>query len=342
MADNIPATKQALDEAKDLAEEIIKNIELGEISLERCALKTVRLARLRNDFSSEEMFRLEVDGYSKHAGGISPEDWARALRARRDFSREDPKTKEISTLIFVESIGALESTIETQKLALESARDGNVSITSANPHQFVRANSGNVYERNNIKKSIGIATTRLSSRRSLIYDFAMSQYYELKFSGIVDDLFSRIRERVDRNIGEIIPSSVKRFSAIYDNMRSDNPEDLSNAVHSCRRILQDLADILFPATEDKVVEANGKQRRVKLGPDNYINRLVAYVEQNSDSERFEEIVGSHISFLGERLDSVFKAAQKGSHATIINKSEADRYITYTYMLVGDLLSIRQV
>ena len=123
-------------------------------------------------------------------------------------------------------------------------------------------------------------------------------------------------------------------------MRSDNPEDWSNAVHSCRRILQDLADQLFPAQDDRLVESGGKSKTIKMGPDQYINRLMAYAEDNSESERFQDIVGSHLRFLGERLDSIFKAAQKGSHSTIIDKREADRYIAYTYMVVGDILTLR--
>ncbi len=57
------------------------------------------------------------------------------------------------------------------------------------------------------------------------------------------------------------------------------------------------------------------------------------------SKRFEEIVGSQMKYLGERLDAIFKAAQKGSHDIITSGQEADRYVIYTYLIVGDLLSL---
>jgi hypothetical protein len=38
---------------------------------------------------------------------------------------------------------------------------------------------------------------------------------------------------------------------------------------------------------------------------------------------------------------VFRAAQKGSHA-VVGREEANRYVVYTYMLVGDLLSLHDV
>jgi hypothetical protein len=78
---------------------------------------------------------------------------------------------------------------------------------------------------------------------------------------------------------------------------------------------------------------------VNLGKTNYVNRIVAFVEDHADSERFCEVVGSHISFLGNRLDGIVQAANKGSHDTIVSQEEADRYVVYTYLLIGDILSL---
>lgn len=339
MANSIPASKQVLQEAQELAGDIVKNIELSEISLEKCALKAARLARITNDFEMEKLFQFEVSGYLHRPDGVGPEDWKRAGLAERHYQKKDTKTQETKTYMFLESIGQLEETLEVQKISLEAAKDPNVSISSANPNQYV-SQFGNGIERNNIRQNITNISQRIASRRAIIYQYATKIYYEIKFSGIADDVFARIRERADSRIGEVIPDSIKKFSAIYDNMRSDNPEDWSNAVHSCRRILQDLADQLFPAQADRIVESVGKSKTIKMGPDQYINRLMAYAEDNSESERFQDIVGSHLRFLGERLDSIFKAAQKGSHSTIIDKREADRYIAYTYMVVGDILTLR--
>lgn len=73
---------------------------------------------------------------------------------------------------------------------------------------------------------------------------------------------------------------------------------------------------------------------------NYINRLICFVEDNSKSERFNELVGSHLEFIGNRLDSIYHAASKGSHTDITSREEADRCVVYTYMIVGDILSLR--
>ena len=47
-----------------------------------------------------------------------------------------------------------------------------------------------------------------------------------------------------------------------------------------------------------------------------------------------------MKYLGERLDSIFQASQKGSHDMISSQNEADRYVIYTYLVIGDILKLK--
>ena len=49
-------------------------------------------------------------------------------------------------------------------------------------------------------------------------------------------------------------------------------------------------------------------------------------------------MGSHLSFIGNRLDSVFSGAQKGSHSTL-GQDEAKRIVIFSYLVVGDILQL---
>jgi hypothetical protein len=131
-----------------------------------------------------------------------------------------------------------------------------------------------------------------------------------------------------------IPSAVQQFDSAHSNLLSENPEDWANAVHSCRRVLENLADAIFPATEDR--EKSGKV--IKLGPKHYKNRLLCYVEDHSSSSSFTGVVGSTLAFLEDRLTALLDAANKGTHAAV-TRAEADRYVIYTYLIIGDLLSL---
>jgi len=167
-----------------------------------------------------------------------------------------------------------------------------------------------------------------------------SRHYELKYSGIADEVFTRIRARVDACIGKYVPGTIKKFASVHDSLRSMNPEDWSNAAHSCRRILKELVDKLFsPQSEVRAKQVGNKTLPINLGEEQYINRLIAFVEEKSSSRRFQEIVGSYLDYLGNRLDGICQGAHKGTHSTSIKKEEADRIVIYTYMILGDILSL---
>lgn len=329
----IPPTPDALDEALELASEIMGDIELGSAPLAAVALKASRLARLVNDFDHQTLFKYEAGGYPSAPNKVPPDVWRLAVLAGRTYTQ--PGAAKEKTLVYLASVDRLAEEMATGKLALGVAGDRDVSISSSNPYQTVITPPGNFMERFTLRNNIDTATARLASRRALIHDYATRHYYGLKFAGAAQDVFATVRARVDDSIGRVVPSATQKFAAVHDNLRSENPEDWSNAVHSCRRILQDLADSLFPPT-DEVRSSGGKE--IKLGKSHVINRLVCYAEDHSSSTRFNDLVGSHLKFLGDRLDAVFHAAQKGSHANV-SRDEANRYVVYTYLIVGDILSL---
>lgn len=301
-----------------LCEEVLQNIELNEIPLDSIILKASRIARLLGDSDNQQILQFEASGYPKTSTGVSSETMRLADLAGRVSLAKDDISDEFKKTCFTESIQEIEATIDSQKAALKACDP-----------KFV-------VPRNSHARAVKIYSGRLASRRAFVHKYVVDQLAELKFSGVADNVFSRIRLHVDARIAKLVPDATRKFLAIHDNLASENTEDWSNSVHSCRRILQDLADALFPAQEVRTLNG-GKE--IKLGVENYINRLTCFVEDRSGSERYNEVVGSHLSFLGNRLDALFKAAQKGSHTTIHSREEADRYVVFTYMVVGDILNL---
>ena len=333
--EEIPPTKKALDEALELSDEIIRNIELSEIPLANIALRTARLARLTNNFNMIKIMELEISGYSNESTGFVPKDqWEIGMEANRQYQAEDKKF-----LIYPESIEQLEGEIRFNQTALEVARDADISFSSANPRQSPRTYTGNWKERTEIRKRNAIISKRLASRRSLIYQYVLKKYLELRFSNISDDIFANIREKVDENIGKLVPDSVTRFNAVYEYLNSENTENWSNAIHSCRRILEDLANAVYPPNEDKQKVIDGQETTIKLDKEHYINRILEFITESSDSQTYQRVVGSQLKFIGDRLNSLLNASHKGTHATIVSKDDANRIVVYTYLLIGDILSL---
>ncbi|MEM7469826.1 MAG: hypothetical protein AAF340_00630 [Pseudomonadota bacterium] len=335
MIEIIGLSNQRKEDALRLCDEALSDIELSRIPLGQIALKTSRLARLIGDEDSRQIFSYESSGYPKNPGGFQSDIWDLLRRANRLYTNK--KNEEVVEYGYGESIEVIEGQVASATAHLSASADAPASISSANPNQYVSAPMGNRREREMARKQISDFNARLSSRRSLIHEYLAEVQTLLKYSEILDTAFEGLRANADKLVSKHLPKSVKRFSSIFEGLASDNQENWANAVHSCRRIFQDLADCVFPPQEDRITTRNDKQIKIKLGKENYINRIIAFIEDKNESASFDAVVGSHLRFLGERLDAVYGAANKGSHTDIADRMEAERYAAYTYMLAGDIL-----
>jgi hypothetical protein len=318
MSDIASISPEIRREALEVSGAILKNIEESEFPLSNIALKAIRLAKLLNDANYINIFELEINGYPSTKDGISPDVWKSAAIAGRIYREVDEKTGKEQEYAYTACLKLLEDEKELPPP----------------PQMFPSLPIGFSGEFRRKKLE------RLASRRSFIHDYASKKYYELKFSSVTNDAFSRIQNQVDVKIDQLVPNAAKKFSVIYDYLGSDKPEHWSDAVHDCRRILKDLADALFPSQpKPRTKMIQGKNREIKLGDEDYINRLMCFIEDNSKSKRFTELVGSHLDYVGNRLDSIYRTANKGSHTDITSREEADRCVVYTYMIVGDIISL---
>lgn len=150
-----------------------------------------------------------------------------------------------------------------------------------------------------------------------------------------DSVFSRFRKEADKKLETLAPSILEKLFSVYGNLDSENPEDWANAVHSCRRILVDLADALYPPRKEPAI-VGGKE--IKVGEEQYINRLVQFIAGKSESKTYKDVVGADLANIGKRLDAINDAVCKGTH-TEITKNEASRYIIHTYLLISDIVAL---
>lgn len=315
-----------------LADEILKNIELSEIPLQSIALKCTRLARITNNQNAMNLFQYELAGYPKDNNGYIPADAFNLARYANRVTYDKEKNDE---LMFSETVAELESQLESAKVRMTVAYDRDVSISSSNPVQHVYAPMGNFLERSTLSKIISDTSKKINQLKAAYHNYALGVYYELKFSGITEGIFEKRKLSIDNYLLKNLPETLGKFVSAYENLRSKNQEDWANAVHSCRRIIKDIADFLYPPCEEEI-EVNGK--KYKLNEERYIMRLKQFIKQKSSSEKFIEIVGSHLDYIGDRVDSIYEATTKGSHA-VINQDEAERYVIYSYLLLGDIISL---
>jgi hypothetical protein len=66
---------------------------------------------------------------------------------------------------------------------------------------------------------------------------------------------------------------------------------------------------------------------------------MCFAQDAAVSNTYASVVVGELQFLGQRLDAIYEATNKGSHTTL-RLEEARRYVLHTYLLVADLLSLK--
>lgn len=331
---------ERIRECTDLSAEILRNFELSELPVSKIILKCLRLCRLLGDEDGVLLFTYESSGYPSTSSGMASDSWRIAgIAGRRYFEKVGKdgakEEKEFAKTLLISEI---EETISAQKIRLAAATDPNISISSANPYQSVFPPAGNTNERNLIVSAIRQNQSLLQKVTGNLYAYVLQIYNKLMYGNIVEDTFTQARLKVNDVLAKTCPKAVEKFVSVYSNMDSDNPEDWANAVHSCRRILLDLADVLYPP-QDEPITVNGKT--IKVGSDQYINRLIQFIDGKAGSKTYAKVVGTDLSGIGMRLDAINDAVCKGTHVDV-SKDEASRYVVHTYLLISDIISLLDV
>lgn len=313
-----------------LCEDLLSDIEFSRVLPPAAIRKASRLARLLDDRDALRWLELELQGFSDPESGKmivgSRVHAARTLRAH--FSADHQGTR-----YWTESIGAMQATVDAARSQLAAAADGAVSISSSNPHQVVAAPVGNGRERATLLKIISDKSKVLESVLSAVHQYVNEKEVELRFGAAAESAFGQVRAMVDSKIAELVPDAAVKLAAAFENATSTNSENWASAASTCRRLIKAVADALRPPGPD----VDGR----KMGEDQYINRLIDWiVDSGAVGGTVKDVVTADLEYLGKRLDAFADAGHKGAHSEVA-RYEASRFIAGTYLLIGDILQIRE-
>lgn len=322
-----------IQEAITLSDDIIKNIELSEIWIDEICLKAIRLSKLVDDKEWEKWLNYEVSWYPIWL------DW-KWMPENFNIANKYTNRKFIfwgNEYYFTETITELKVNMDVNREELRVSSDPNISVSSANPNQYVMPSFGNSQRRTYLNDEIRKASWKLSKLKKDLYNYVAGINYWLKYEGTIEYIFSWMKEEVSSKIIWIDSSLETILSSIYDNLKSNNNVDWSNAVHNCRRLLYELANVLFPATNDE--KDIWWWKKIKFSDENYILRLKEYILTKSWSKTFQKIVWNNLEYIGDKIWVIYNASTKWSHIVIDDKKEAERYVINTYILLSDILSL---
>ncbi|REC97506.1 hypothetical protein DEU35_1997 [Microbacterium sp. AG157] len=172
--------------------------------------------------------------------------------------------------------------------------------------------------------------------RTALHEFLVTTEMDLDNGETRAGVFVRAQEYVDSSLSKYAPSALAEFVAAQDRLHDGSPQELSQSLTSCRRMIKELADHLYPATDAIITGVDGVDR--KMSDDHYKNRLLQYVRDTLGKHGQSDAMQKTLDSLGGRLKSLDALASKGVHDTVTT-AEAEMCVVWTYMLAADLLRL---
>jgi hypothetical protein len=249
--------------------------------------KAIRIARLRNDF--ENLWWLEEEVI---------ESRERAARERMErellphFSAEDFQTvrRQVIGASFSErSIRTIEDgkVVEGDiicDLSVPSIEDRIKSLTEDARQQVPPPgmHTLDLYYAEQRYSKMRAELTFMASEYAVVlrrienrvHEFLSTTEKQLIYGQMNSDIFEQNRKYVDERLQTIAPDALTRLVSVYRRLSEGDEEARSQALLSCRRILQSLADRLFPSPSGPVLGPDGKERL--LTEDKYITQVAPY------------------------------------------------------------------
>ena len=328
--------------ALEACNKVINGIEDGTLSVESALLLCKKVARLVNDTDAQEWLDYEYGGYPcDDEGKIISRAWSIAFKHGRVYHLKNSDGK-ISSVMFSELCGELESLIESSKKAISNYSTQGYSVSGEYALLATDKMAKSVAQgTTNILRTIKDFERHLSILRSQYYDYAVCMQIELQFANVADTIFQDYQKTVDGYFSSLPITVLQKLNAIEDMMSDKNPEKFSQVITSCRRLWEEVADYLFntllPNYSDVFfVTKSGK--KIDITNEHYNNKLSAAIETAQSKSVRNTLVGSEIVYLIDWINQINDIQNSGVHNEV-TKKQAMRCVIHTYIALGDILSL---
>jgi DNA uptake protein ComE-like DNA-binding protein len=201
---------------------------------------------------------------------------------------------------------------------------GGIGFIEESYADLVRTKKGNdgTHYKNNL-------SNHLNYVRRKSHELASQLLAKVKFSDTSKGCFEILKSVVDDRLLDLNPTLGEQLMLSFKAASSSSSEEWSHALTTCRRILEGVADELYPANSDPA------QGKVYSQPQ-YINRLWAFMDKSIESDANKGLAKAHVDFLGAWIEKANKLTNKGVHAEV-SQVEAVKAVFHLYLALADLL-----
>ncbi len=283
-----------------LAKELLDDIELHRLGAEALLLKANRLAQLVGSDETRYWLHYEMYGYNNQD--------EIALKYLDYTGRWiDRKTG----TAYWGPLAQQEVSIEARQVRLKNLK---------NPQDF--------FEAQRLMGEMSAMSTIRSKVIALLHRFVSEVYYEKAFSGLAESIFEAHKSHVDALLAEKARDVLEKVPAAYDRLAEGSQEAVSQALNTCRRIIDAFADAVFPP-QDTPIDIDGN--KVELTKSHVQNRINVYIRAHTPSE-------SRRRRLRQILTNLYERVSTGVHSDV-TPSEARSLFLEMYLLLGEILTL---
>lgn len=296
----------------ELAKELLDDIELSRTNAESLILKASRLARWVGSEEIRYWLKMEMGGYDE-SNEIS-------LKYMNITGRWIDIEKQTG---YWGPLAQLEAAMDAEKAKLASLRTPDSSGDWAGA-AIVNVTKAMTACTNNISRLSGIRTKVLAQ----LHSFVSEVYYEKEFDSLSESIFERYKSDVDSLIGEACGDVLEQMPSVMSRLAEGDQEAISQALTTCRRVLDSFADAIFPPQEG-TIEIGGNQ--LSLASNRHQNRISAYIYQRVDSDSRKKRFRQNISNLYDRVSTAVH--------NDVTAEEARALFLNTYLIIGEILHL---
>ena len=289
-----------------LSDVLISDLGSPSISLDLVLAKAYRLAELSSNIEAMTWLNYELHGYDS-----STPIGEKYSRLTHRWDGSSPKG-------YFQSANALAHKIEAMSQSLQAHQDFKPSGDWATMQQNEKAKQVSSWA-----QAIEPIRTVISGIRAEVLIFASRVRAEAQFSETSRSIFEQYQHEVDEKLLATAGQAFERFPSVFERLNKGDPEAISHALTSCRRIIDGFADALFPGTAEPITVDDQK---LDCGRDKPRNRLRAYMAQviNSRSRRDR---------LNKNLGELYSKVSAGVHSDV-GVDEARALVLNTYLCLA--------
>jgi hypothetical protein len=295
-----------------LATEIMDDIELSKNEAQAILLKATRLARYVDNEEIRSFLKFEMQGYTSTELG------------KKYMDRTGRWTDKEQGLGYWFPLSQVEAKIMVENNKLNLLRIPDTSADSA--YNII----------NRIKQDINTTSVRIAKLGgvksrviSIVHEFVTNVYYEKTFDNLAESIFESYKKDIDLLLAENSGDVIEQIPSIVARLSEDDKESISQALTTCRRIIDSFANHIFPPT-DETIEIGGNTLQLKES--NVLNRINVYVHNNSESKNRKKKIKQNLTNLYSRVSS-------GVHSDIDYK-EAKNLFLNVYLILGEILTLK--